>query len=132
MDSQTGSHQELPSLRGAPTGLDWLDARSLVLNTIPRLGGLNQLFRLPYPRGPVTRITNDPNNYAGTSLSGDRRDLVTARREARMDVWSGDGAGGNGSMVALRVPNSIEQARVGGQSRSCTARPSAAGPSSCA
>ena len=26
-----------------------------------------------------------------------------------MDVWSGDGAGGNGSMVALRVPNSIER-----------------------
>ena len=99
----------MPSPSGAPTGLAWLDARSLVLNTMPQLGGQNQLFRLPYSRGPVTRITNDPNDYVGTSLSGDRRDLVTARREARMDVWSGDGAGGNGSMVALRVPNSIER-----------------------
>jgi Tol biopolymer transport system component len=107
VDSQTGSHQEMPSLSGAPNGLSWLDAQSLVLNTLPQVGGQNQLFRLPYPAGQITRITNDPNDYVGASLSGDRRDLVTSRRDARMDVWSGDG--GTGSTLAQRVPVSIER-----------------------
>jgi hypothetical protein len=39
-------------------------------HTLPQLGGQNQLFRLPYPAGQITRITNDPNDYVGASLSG--------------------------------------------------------------
>ena len=82
---------------GTTDGLSWLDARSLVLNHPAQLGAPNQLFRQPYPAGPLSRLTNDPNDYVGVSLSGDRRRLVTGRRDARMDLWVGDGGAATGS-----------------------------------
>ena len=62
---------------------------------------------MPYPAGPVVRLQNDPNDYFGVSLSSNRRDLVTSRRDARMDVWIGDGGGATGSTVAQHVKVSI-------------------------
>ena len=85
-------------------GLSWLDARSLVINYPAQLGAPNQLIRQPYPAGPLSRLTNDPNDYVGISLSGDRRRLVTGRRDARMDLWVGDGGAATGTDVVQRVP----------------------------
>jgi hypothetical protein len=62
------------------------------------------LIRQPYPAGPLSRLTNDPNDYVGISLSGDRRRLVTGRRDARMDLWVGDGGRRPGADVVQRVP----------------------------
>ncbi len=85
-------------------GLSWLDARSLVLNYPAQLGAPSQLMRQPYPAGPLSRLSNDPNDYVGISLSGDRRRLVTSRRDARMDLWLGDGGATTGADVVQRVP----------------------------
>ena len=115
VDSRDRLDQEVPVPDGATGGLGWLDAQSLVLNLPPQLGAPNQLFRLPYPAGPLSRLTNDPNDYVGVSLSGDRRDLVTGRRDARMDVWVGDGGGATGSDVVQRVPISIERLAWSGE-----------------
>ena len=90
---------------GTMDGLSWLDARSLVLNYPAQLGAPNQLIRQPYPAGPLSRLTNDPNDYVGISLSGDRRRLVTGRRDARMDLWVGDGGAATGTDVVQRVPS---------------------------
>jgi len=104
VDSEKGSARGVAMPRGTTSGLTWLNAESLVLNQPPRFVGPNQLFRLSYPAGPLSRLTNDPNDYIGASLSGDGRGLVTARRDARMDVWVGDGAGTTGTEVVRRAP----------------------------
>jgi Tol biopolymer transport system component len=112
VDSATGSMQngKIPiGSIGLIDGLSWLDARSLVLNYSAQLGAPSQLIRQPYPAGPLSRLTNDPNNYVGASLSGDRRRLVTARRDARMDLWIGDGEAATGADVVQRVPISVER-----------------------
>ena len=104
VDSGTGSIQDVTVPSGAVDGLSWLDARSLVLNLSSPARCSDQLFRQPYPAGPPSRLTNDPNDYVGVSLSGDRRRLVTARRDARMDLWVGDGGAATGTDVVQRVP----------------------------
>ena len=104
VDSGTGSMQALEVPNGALDGLSWLDARSLALNYPAQLGAPNQLIRQPYPAGPLSRLTNDPNDYVGISVSGDRRRLVTSRRDARMDLWVGDGEAATGTDVVQRVP----------------------------
>ena len=58
-------------------GSSWLDARSLVVNSPVQLGAPNQLFRLSYPGGQLSRLTNDPNDYIGISVTSDGRSLVT-------------------------------------------------------
>jgi Tol biopolymer transport system component len=93
-------------------GLSWLDARWFVLSYPAQLGAPNQLIRQPYPAGPPSRLTNDPNDYVGISVSGDRRRLVTSRRDARMDLWVGDGRAATGADVVQRVPLSMALERV--------------------
>jgi eukaryotic-like serine/threonine-protein kinase len=114
VDSGSGSIQDSKVVNGstgAMDGLTWLDARSLVLNHPTQLGAPRQLIRQPYPDGPLSRLTNDPNDYVGISLSGDRRRLVTARQDARMDLWVGDGTTATGTDVLQRVlvPMSVER-----------------------
>jgi serine/threonine protein kinase/Tol biopolymer transport system component len=109
VESGSGSIQQVALPDGGVNGLSWLDARSLVVNRALQLGAPNQLLRVPFPAGPVSRLTNDPNDYVGVSLNGDRTGLVTARRDSRMDIWLGDGAGAMGSDVAHRVPISVER-----------------------
>jgi Tol biopolymer transport system component len=104
VDSGTGSMQALEVPSGQIDGLSWLNARSLALNYPAQLGAPNQLIRQPYPAGPLSRLTNDPNDYVGISVSGDRRRLVTGRRDARMDLWVGDGEAATGTEVVQHVP----------------------------
>jgi serine/threonine protein kinase len=104
VDSEKGSARDVAVPRGTTSGLSWLNNESLVLNQPAQFGSPNQLIRLPYPAGPLSRLTNDPNDYIGASLSGDGNGLVTARREVRMDVWVGDGGGTTGTEVVRRAP----------------------------
>ena len=104
VDSETGSMQGIPLLNGIIFGLGWLNGESLVINQSPQIGSPIQLFRLPYPAGQVTRLTNDPNDYVGASLTADGGGLVTARSEARMDIWVGDTGGITGTDVVRRAP----------------------------
>jgi WD40 repeat protein len=72
----------------------WIDGNSLVLLKGP---GLAQLWRLAYPGGNLSRITNDLSDYRGISLSADRNSLVTARTEVRGGLWISDGDGNHGA-----------------------------------
>ena len=110
IDSRTGAREDIGVAAGTIgqvgtiDGLDWIDDRSLVLNQMTNLNVRNQMYRMPYPAGPATRLTNDPNDYVGLSLSRDRQSLVTASRHTTMEVWSGDAGGTKGKTVAERVP----------------------------
>ena len=59
-----------------------------------------QLWRMSYPDGAVSRLTNDLNSYLGVSLDGDRNSLVTSRSDTRAALWVGEAAGTNSAEVA--------------------------------
>ena len=69
----------------------WLDADRLLLNDDA------QLWRLSYPSGEVSRITNDLIAYRHLSLTADRQTLVTTRSERRAKVWVGTANGATGT-----------------------------------
>jgi Tol biopolymer transport system component len=77
--------------------VEWLGGGSLVVNAPADEGAPAQLWRVAYPEGRVSRLTNDINNYRGLSLSADRSSIVTSRSETRTSVWVGDGTASEGS-----------------------------------
>jgi len=85
----TGMERTLP-VDGVST-LAWLDDASLVLSRRAEQSAALQLWRLSYPEGKLSRLTNDLNSYAGVSVTGDRGSLVTAQRVTRVGIWVGDG-----------------------------------------
>jgi len=104
VDVGSGSERVIP-LRGAGVlGVAWLDAESLVLNQISEDGQTAQLWRVAYPSGAVSRLTNDLSRYVGVSLTADRGSLVTAQFSARSTIWVGDtnGARGDESLTIER------------------------------
>ncbi len=79
--------------------LAWLDSASLVLSRRAEPGAPSQLWRLSYPEGTLSRLTNDLNSYAGISVTADRSSLVTAQRATRVGFWVGDGLATRGTEI---------------------------------
>ena len=106
VDVATGTERilPLPPGVGTPQGLAWLDVGSVALSGAPAPGLAVQLFRMTYPGGRLSRLTNDLNEYTGISTTADRSTLVTLRRETRAGVWVADGAGLNGVEVVPPAP----------------------------
>ena len=100
VDVDTGSEVVRDS-RGTfvPQGVTWLDATSLLLSQPAELGAPIQLWRMSYPDGAVSRLTNDLNSYIGVGLDNGRNNLVTSRSETRAAVWEGDAEGRSGAEV---------------------------------
>ena len=88
VDVATGTERTFP-VDGVST-LAWLDDASLVLSRRAEQSAALQLWRLSYPEGKLSRLTNDLNSYAGVSVTGDRGSLVTAQRVTRVGIWVGD------------------------------------------
>ena len=107
VDAATGAEQAQPVPGGTGSGLDWLDAGSLVVNQSSEQGALTQLWRFAYPSGVVTRFTNDLSSYLGMSLTAVRDSLVTTRVEGRVVIAVGDGAGGNLKEVSAAPSNAM-------------------------
>ena len=68
--------------------LSWLpDGSGLVMTGVEQ-GFFSQLVRLSYPRGEVSKITNDLNIYTGASLDANAASLVTVQTEPRTQhLW---------------------------------------------
>jgi Tol biopolymer transport system component len=98
VDAATGSERSIP-VRGVAQSLAWLNLNSLVLSAILEPGGPSQLWRLSYPEGQLSRLTNDLTSYVGVSVTASRRDLVTTQSIVRAGVWVGDAMGAAGSQV---------------------------------
>ena len=98
IDAVTGAAQAIPLPRRGDGGVAWLDDASLVA-TIE-----GQLWRVSWPQGELTRITNDLLHYRHLSLTADRSALVTARADRRAAVWVGDAAGSSGTDVVELGP----------------------------
>ncbi len=91
IDTQTGSERAVdvgPPLTGI--SLAWLDEGTLILSMLDRSSAPIQLWLLSYPQAEFSRLTNDPNQYIGLSVTADRSRLVTARGEASFSIWTSD------------------------------------------
>jgi Tol biopolymer transport system component/DNA-binding winged helix-turn-helix (wHTH) protein len=47
-----------------------------------------QIWRVNYPNGEISRLTNDTNNYDDLSLSADSRLLVTRQKLGNLNIWT--------------------------------------------
>jgi len=95
VDVATGMERTFP-VEGV-SALAWLDDASLVLSRRAEQSAALQLWRLSYPEGMLSRLTNDLNSYAGVSVTGEHGSLVTAQRVARVGIWVGDGLAKQGA-----------------------------------
>ncbi|MEZ5428569.1 MAG: winged helix-turn-helix domain-containing protein [Pyrinomonadaceae bacterium] len=50
-----------------------------------------QLWRIAYPDGEASRITNDLNDYLGLSISSDGKKILARQRKYFSNIWVGDG-----------------------------------------
>jgi serine/threonine protein kinase/Tol biopolymer transport system component len=105
VDSTTGAEQPLP-IEGTVSGLDWLDAGSLVVLRTVETGAPYQLWRLAYPSGTVTRLTNDLSSYMDVSVTAARDSLVTTKTDRRVAIWVSDGSGANAKEVVPATQSS--------------------------
>ena len=81
---------------GPVYGLGWLSPDSLVLNQSVDAPGPSQLWRVTYPDGRLSRLTNDLAVYVGLSLTANRDSLVTAQYATKAAIWLDDAGGGQG------------------------------------
>jgi Tol biopolymer transport system component len=109
VDVTTGSEQivPLPQGVGSVQGIAWLESGSVALSGAPAVGLAVQLFRMRYPGGRLSRLTNDLSEYSGISVTADRDGLVTSRRDTRVGISVGDSTGSNATEV-------VPPARFGG------------------
>jgi serine/threonine protein kinase/Tol biopolymer transport system component len=91
IDTKTGAEQTAeigPPLPGV--SLAWLDGGTLILSLLDKSSAPLQLWLLSYPKGEFSRLTNDPSQYVGLSVTEDRSRLATARSEATFSIWTSD------------------------------------------
>jgi Tol biopolymer transport system component len=67
-------------------------------------GTPSQLWRVSYPGGERSRLTNDVNRYSDLSVSADRNTLVTTRPQVLVNLWVGDARGQSGADILKPVP----------------------------
>jgi serine/threonine protein kinase/Tol biopolymer transport system component len=103
----TGSERTIP-IPWDPTalgalGLAWFDGASLVLSRATEAAAPAQFWRVSYPAGQLSRLTNDLSDYKGFSLTQDSGSLVTARSDTRISIWVGDSTGNAGADLVSRA-----------------------------
>jgi len=70
------------------TDVAWLaDGSGLVTTATEKDASNRQIWRIGYPDGRVTRVTNDLTSYAGVSVSADSRALVSVRADTVANLW---------------------------------------------
>src|SRR5205814_8630080 len=68
----TNGESRLVHVRGdIPLGLGWLDDKTLLVAQALETGTASQLWRVAFPGGQRTRLSNDVNRHSELSLSAD-------------------------------------------------------------
>lgn len=104
IDAATGAEQSLPVHQGPVNGVAWLSNDALVVANGAENGAPVQLWRLTYPDGRLSRLTNDLTNYAGVSVTADQSSLVSGRIDRRAGIWVGDATGNQSAEVVNSMP----------------------------
>jgi Tol biopolymer transport system component len=95
-------HLEAKSITPPGAGV-WFDDTSLLFSRSLAQRAPQQLWRLAYPSGDLSRLTNDLSTYRGPSLTADRNAFAVARSEDDVNIWIGDSAATSGRDVAPAV-----------------------------
>jgi len=70
------------------TDVAWLADGSALVTTAAEKGATSrQIWRIDYPGGRATRVTNDLTSYAGVSLSADSRSMVSVQADVIANLW---------------------------------------------
>jgi Tol biopolymer transport system component len=77
----------------------WMNASSLLWTRPSGQGAPVQLWRMSYPDGQLSRLTNDLSSYHGLSATTDRTSVVTAQTDDHVNIWVGDGAAKSGGEI---------------------------------
>ncbi len=81
--------QILPPQVGKVYTSNWLrDGSGLIICAEPTGTRQTQLWRVNYPNGQVTRLTNDVSSYDDVNLSDDANTILTIQSEKNGDLWS--------------------------------------------
>jgi eukaryotic-like serine/threonine-protein kinase len=102
VDAASGAERTM-AIPNHGRALAWLDDRSLLVNHAGTSSANAQLWRLSYPDGRLSRLTNDVDDYYGATITADRTAIATGRTEERASIWTGEGNGGGGSTQALSI-----------------------------
>jgi serine/threonine protein kinase len=66
----------------------WLaDGTSLLVTAQEKEGDPFQIWRVAYPNGETSRVTQDSNNYEGITLTADSHTLVAKQTFSRQNIW---------------------------------------------
>ncbi len=106
-DAGSGSRRDLWVSPGFFGDVDWMrDGKGLALaGIVPSEGPRSQIYRVSYPSGERTPLTNDLLDYFGVSVSGgDDPAIATVRTSRLSNLWVADAAGG-GARQITRVTN---------------------------
>jgi Tol biopolymer transport system component len=79
--------------------LSWFNEQTLLIAQALETGTASQLWRISYPGGERTRLSNDTTRYSNISISADGNTLVAARPERRVAIWVGDSTGAGRDIV---------------------------------
>ncbi|HEX6463782.1 MAG TPA: protein kinase, partial [Vicinamibacterales bacterium] len=70
----------------------WLpDGRSFLVTGLDLGGSSVQIWRVTYPAGERSRVTNDLNTYTGVSMSSDGRSIATVQTETEASIYVAEG-----------------------------------------
>ena len=71
--------------------MEWLpEGNGLVVTGKPRSAPIahrSQIWFVPFPEGEPEKVTNDPNNYWGLTLTADARTALVGQTEISSNVW---------------------------------------------
>lgn len=70
------------------------DGRGIYMSARDLETEVSQIWRLTYPDGELTRVTNDVNDYFSVSVSSDGRSLATVQFIRKANIWTLDPASG--------------------------------------
>lgn len=89
IDVETGAERVLtPQIWRSMRGVKWLpDMSGFLLSAAEETSTVLQIWRISYPDGLATRVTNDANHYFGITLAADAKRLVTLQRSRTASIW---------------------------------------------
>jgi len=90
----------------------WLpDGSAIIFGSAAEKTSFNaQLWEVSYPRGEERRITNDLNNYLGTTITSDGSTLATVKLTYSGSLWVGSFGGATGFSAPKQITSGISRA----------------------
>ena len=92
--------------------ISWVpDGSSIIFGSAPEKTSFNaQLWELSYPAGRARRITNDLNNYSGTSITADGSTLATVKLTYSGSLWVANFGGATPFSPPRQITSGISRA----------------------